>query len=554
MRFLAAAKAALIIAALYGRHGFTSAGGQFAARPGLAHMEGLWRGQRGQHTKPKSCGEDGHVQSSTGCAWNGWSGILRLAVGAAAVFAGAAIIRVPRRHRSLASGKGLLDKWLPWGRCHASVDSGAFAVRKAGEGQDSSTSDGGKDVVGSAQPVIFSCIFLHMLGFTMSGPLLPALRIHFALSASQTGLITSAFPLGMLAAVFVFPVLSDIVGRKPILVFTYFGVGVGMCFQALAVQLNFPFHVFICLRVLSGTFAGASTVAKAYLADVASPEQLPQLMAYRESAATLAFILGPALAGTILVFSSLPLILLVQGSASILAGLLAATLLVPPPSVSARRKSLPEEGYRNGEKEEEEGCPITYRAPWLATFTIISIACAYNFGLSFYDGFFPILCSDRFSLSAPAIGTVQTASALVVFVGTAGLYGSVVKRLGLVQTATIGLFLIAGGLAQLGMPRTWSGALPGLLMYGIGIPLFAPSMPTLLSLCAPPGRRGLVLGIDSAVTTVGRILAPVILGSVYEASPARAFGLMGAVVAAGAMVMLIEKKGLSRVTRPGNKP
>ncbi|CAE7726691.1 Rpe [Symbiodinium necroappetens] len=56
--------------------------------------------------------------------------------------------------------------------------------------------------------------FLHLLGFTMQGPILPALRAHFHLRASQTGLITSAFPTGMLVALFFYPRLSDVWGRR----------------------------------------------------------------------------------------------------------------------------------------------------------------------------------------------------------------------------------------------------------------------------------------------------------------------------------------------------
>jgi hypothetical protein len=36
---------------------------------------------------------------------------------------------------------------------------------------------------------------------------------------------------------------------------------------------------FLMLRVASGAFAGASPVVKAYLADAASPDQLPSFMA-----------------------------------------------------------------------------------------------------------------------------------------------------------------------------------------------------------------------------------------------------------------------------------
>ena len=35
--------------------------------------------------------------------------------------------------------------------------------------------------------------------------------------------------------------------------------------------------------------------------------------------------------------------------------------------------------------------------------------------------------------------------------------------------------------------------------------------------CVPPYRRGAIMGLDSAVNTVARILAPVLLGTLYKA-------------------------------------
>ncbi|CAE8734298.1 unnamed protein product, partial [Polarella glacialis] len=85
--------------------------------------------------------------------------------------------------------------------------------------------------------------------------------------------------------------------------------------------------------------------------------------------------------------------------------------------------------YRAG--DDLQGCPIIPGAPWVPIITIMMISCAYNFGQSFFDGFFPVLCYDRFGLQASAIGSVQTAMALVVFAVTTFIYGPTVRRLGL---------------------------------------------------------------------------------------------------------------------------
>ena len=43
-----------------------------------------------------------------------------------------------------------------------------------------------------------------------------------------------------------------------------------------------------------------------------------------------------------------------------------------------------------------------------------------------------------------------------------------------------------------------------------------PSIPTTLLQCVPPYRRGAIMGLDSSVNTVARILAPIALGTLYQ--------------------------------------
>ena len=62
--------------------------------------------------------------------------------------------------------------------------------------------------------------FLNLLGFTMAGPITPALAEHFQLPVgSKVGALTSAYPMGMLVGLLVWPQISDREGwRKKIIV------------------------------------------------------------------------------------------------------------------------------------------------------------------------------------------------------------------------------------------------------------------------------------------------------------------------------------------------
>ena len=141
--------------------------------------------------------------------------------------------------------------------------------------------------------------FLNLLGFTMAGPITPALGKHFDLAVGASfGSLTSAYPAGMLMGLFLWPQMSDRIGRKPVLTASLMGSGLGLAAQAHAIRAGWPLPYFLATRVLTGSFAGSAPVSKAFLADSAQhPSELPQYLALRDAACTMAFIVGPVLGG-----------------------------------------------------------------------------------------------------------------------------------------------------------------------------------------------------------------------------------------------------------------
>eukprot|EP00956_Cyclotella_meneghiniana_P041886 scaffold243426_cov17-Cyclotella_meneghiniana.AAC.1 len=101
--------------------------------------------------------------------------------------------------------------------------------------------------------------------------------------------------------VFLWPTLSDVIGRKVVMTFTLFGSGIGLLLQSWAVQQHWTLEQFLATRVLTGCFAGNSPISKAYLADRGSEGNNKQLLtrylAWKDASSTLAFIAGPVLGG-----------------------------------------------------------------------------------------------------------------------------------------------------------------------------------------------------------------------------------------------------------------
>ena len=302
-----------------------------------------------------------------------------------------------------------------------------------------------KEDVGEPGPqkIILLCIFLSLLGFTMGGPILPALLCHFNLPAASTWKIVVAFPCGMFFAVLLFPHLSDWKGRRPVLMASYFGVGAFFVLQAVCVSLK-TLPLFVLMRFCSGAFAGASTVVKAYIADEAGHRELPKWMAHREAAATCAFIVGPLLGGYALELTCLEGVLMLIGASSMMAGLLVFRYLRPSGGPLKHQTS---QGTVAGDGAGEP----TASTPWFLIVTLIGVTCAYNFGQAFFDSFFPVLFSQRFSSDGRHLGWVQTSLAVLVFLVTYFAYTPLVHHFRLVHVAVLGLFMIGLGVALLPM-------------------------------------------------------------------------------------------------------
>ena len=158
--------------------------------------------------------------------------------------------------------------------------------------------------------------------------------------------------------------------------------------------------------------------------------------------------------------------------------------------------------------------------------TICAMSALENAGAACWDAFGAVLARNRCGLDARGVGVMLTSLACVSFGVSMTLFDRVRRRIGLVRTAVLGLCLVATGLGSVGLARNslTSFGLAAAL-YQLGKPLYAPTVPTLLLQCFPPDKRGLAMGIDAAVNTVARCVAPLALGALLRAKgEAAAFG------------------------------
>ncbi len=184
---------------------------------------------------------------------------------------------------------------------------------------------------------VFVTVALDMLAFGLAMPVLPLLITDLAggdaaHGAVVYGLFGSVWAALQFLCAPILGAISDRVGRRPVLLFSNFGLALQYAILALAPNLA----VFLLGRIVSGVASASVTTANAYLADVTPPEKRAAAFGTLGAAFGAGFVLGPALGGLLGgIDPRLPFWLACAMSAA--AGLYG--LFVLPESLPAERRS-----------------------------------------------------------------------------------------------------------------------------------------------------------------------------------------------------------------------
>ena len=119
---------------------------------------------------------------------------------------------------------------------------------------------------------VLVCIFIDMLGIGLIVPVIPILVGEFVNGADEQarfyGYLTSVFGLMQFIFMPMLGVISDRIGRRPVLLYSMVGMGLNFLITAWAPTLLFLFIG----RVIGGMSSASMSVASAYAADISTHE------------------------------------------------------------------------------------------------------------------------------------------------------------------------------------------------------------------------------------------------------------------------------------------
>jgi multidrug resistance protein len=374
-------------------------------------------------------------------------------------------------------------------------------------------------------------------------PLLPFWAERLGANAFEVGLIITVYALAQLLFTPVLGTLSDRYGRKPVIVVSLFIEAVALVMTALAGSLP----LLLLARFISGLGASNIGSAQAVVADVTEKQDRAKGMGLIGAAIGLGFVIGPA-AGGILAPAGQTLPFWIAAGVALVNALL-VILFLPETHKQASSKTESQATHFRG-----RGLGILFsgwrnavRYPSVLGMVLVNLL--YTIAFTGMEAIFALFTQHTFGWGASQNGYIFTYIGVIVVIMQGGLVGRLVKRWREPGVLLAGLVLMAVGLISLAFSTRFALLLVTLGILSVGDGAVTPTVSTLLSFASPVEVQGEMLGLSQGVGGLGRIVGPLIAGSLYTFSSALPFVVGGILVILAAVVALPALSAVRRHAR-----
>ncbi|HET6436880.1 MAG TPA: MFS transporter [Anaeromyxobacter sp.] len=343
----------------------------------------------------------------------------------------------------------------------------------------------------SALAILFVIVFVDLLGFGMVIPVMALYAQQLGASIAATGLLSTGYSLMQFVFAPIWGRLSDRVGRRPVLLVSIFGTAAAFLVYGLAGS----FAVLLASRLFAGAATANIAIARAYVADVTTPQDRARGMGLIGAAFGLGFVLGPV-AGGFLSHLSLAAPGLAAAALAALNGLAALFVLPEPVRHSARAPGR----QRFAAFFREMGLPGIRRVVLIYFITVLAFSAMENT--------YAFLATRRYGIDKAHVNFLFAYIGVLVVLVQGLLIGRLTRRFGEVALLVAGTILQAIALAALPFGGSTAGLWVATAPLAIGSGLSQPSLSSLLSRLARTDEQGGTLGLGESAAAFGRILGP----------------------------------------------
>ena len=360
--------------------------------------------------------------------------------------------------------------------------------------------------------IVFLVIVLDLIGFGIMVPILAYYVVQLGGGPELATFCMALYAVGMFISTPILGRLSDFHGRRPILMISMVGAIIGYLMLGFATAL----WVVALSRLLAGLMAGNIAAAQAYITDITTEEDRAKGMGLIGAAFGLGFIIGPAL-GSYLAgddFATANLFLPAMLSVAMSAAALLAIIFFLPESL--------DQAHRDALRAQPHPGRITivrelWNRPLIPHFLVGVLI--YNLGAGMVESIYPLWVRDTGIARGPRDLTPLLLVGGIVLAGIqGGAIGPLTRAFGehrLFQVGAVGFALAMVATVVAGSYGSYYGAMAALALQSAAAALILTSMQSLVSQCAGPTERGMLLGIYSSSGTLGRILGTLVTGVIF---------------------------------------
>jgi DHA1 family multidrug resistance protein-like MFS transporter len=395
-------------------------------------------------------------------------------------------------------------------------------------------------VIGKRLFVLLACLFVVMIGFGITLPVLPFYVERLAQAEGVTPqaivmhvtLLTAVYPMGQLVFAPIWGRWSDRTGRRRPLLMGLAGYVIAQILFGLATSL----WLLYAARILGGILSSATLpVSAAYVADATTEGERGRGMAWLGTATSLGFVVGPALGG-LLARRDLHVTaryghVMIDGFSIPFFAAAGLGLVTLAAAVRWLPESLPALAHRSGSAEPDVRTLIRSLSP------LLGLALVTQFALAMFEATFALHAQAVLDYGPAEVGAVFVVCGLVMAVFQVGASGFLAGRVAELTQIGMGFALMGTSLAILMMPSRMFSVLAVVGVLALGMALISPNLSALISTRGGSRRAGTALGAQNAANSLGQASGPLVGGALFIWQMNAPYVLSGGALVAIALVI-----------------
>lgn len=378
--------------------------------------------------------------------------------------------------------------------------------------------------------VIFIIVFVDVLGFGLILPLLPYYATEFGASPTVIGLLVASYAVAQLIGAPALGRLSDIYGRRRIMMVCILGTTAGFLILGFASTLWMLFLG----RIVDGLTGANFVVAQSYISDVTDSKNRARGLGLTGAAFGLGFIVGPALGGLLSGISYSAPAFVAAG-----VGLSNAVLVLAflPETLTPERKlalsRAPQAGFTYARLRAALARPLFGQ--------VLTVRFFFWFAFALFRGTFSQWGLLALDMSPQTNGLVLGYVGVISVLVQVTLIGPLTKRFPEVRLAVWALAVAAVCLPLWSASTGIAMLLFVLAPLGVAVAVENTVISSLISKSVSPDEIGGAFGLSGGLRSIGSIFGPILGGALLQSVGTWAPGLVAGLLLAALLPYAVTK-------------